>query len=142
MSRSRLVYVLIGATLAIGLLVSAYVPSEPRLTASADCYGPCRSMTALSLSRPAVTYGHEHVEKFRVNVSTGANGIGRPAGSVVVESKAKVLCRIRLHLGRGSCSPAAKALAPGSYKVVANYRGNKNFKHSKSSPRTFTVRRH
>src|ERR1700722_9949649 len=136
MPLNRLVYVVIGAALAIGLLVSAYVQPEPRLTASGDCYGLCRSVTTMSLSRSTVTYRHEQAEKFSVDVSAGIHGTSLPAGSVVVTSKARVLCHILLHRGRGSCSPAARALRPGSHEIVAHYRGNKNFKHSRSSRKT------
>ncbi len=43
---NRLVYVFIGAALAVGLLVSAFVRPEPTLIASGDCYGLCPSVTA------------------------------------------------------------------------------------------------
>ena len=139
---NRLVYVLIGAALAVGLLVSAFARPEPRLTASEDCYGLCPSVTALSLSSSTVTYGDEQVEKFSVKVSAGAPGTGVPTGYVVVESGTKILCSIHLYRGKGSCSPAAKALARGSYEIVAYYSGDKNFKPSTSSRKTLTVLRH
>ena len=139
---NRLVYVLIGAALAVGLLVSIFVRPEPRLTASEDCYGLCPSVTALSLSSSTVTYGDEHVEKFSAKVSAGAPGTGVPAGYVVVESRTRILCSIHLYRGKGSCSPAAKALARGSYEIVAYYSGNKNFEPSASSRKTLTVLRH
>ncbi len=139
---NRLVYVLIGAALAVGLLVSIFARPEPRLTASEDCYGLCPSVTALSLSSSTVTYGNEQVEKFSAKVSAGAPGTGVPTGYVVVESGTKFLCNTHLHRGKGSCSPAAKALARGSYEIVAYYSGDKNFKPSTSSPKTLTVLRH
>jgi hypothetical protein len=138
---NRLVYVLLGAALAVGLLVSAFVRPEPRLAASEDCYGLCASATVLSLSSSTVTYGNEHVEKFSVKVTAGAPGTGMPTGYVGVESGTKILCSIHLYRGTGSCSPAARALAPGSYKIAAHYRGDKNFKPSTSSWRTLTVLR-
>jgi hypothetical protein len=139
---NRLVYVLIGAALAVGLLVSAFVRPEARLTASEYCYGLCPSVTALSLSSSTVTYGKEQVEKFSVKVSAGAPGTGVPTGYVAVESGTKILCSIHLYRGKGNCSPAAKALARGSYKIVAHYSGDKNFKPSTSSWKTLTVVRH
>jgi Bacterial Ig-like domain (group 3) len=139
---NRLVYVLIGAALAVGLLLSAFVRPEPRLTGSEDCYGLCPSVTALSLSSSTVTYGNEQVEKFNVRVSTGASGTGVPTGYVVVESGTKILCGIHLYRGKGSCSPTAEALARGSYKIVAHYSGDLNFKPSRSSKETLTVLRH
>ena len=140
---NRLVYVLIGAALAVGLLVSAFVRPEAKLTASEDCYGLCPSVTALSVPSPTVTYGNEQVEKFSVKVTAGAPGTGVPTGYVGVESGTKILCIIHLHRGTGSCSlAAAKALARGSYKVVALYGGDMNFKPSTSSRKTLTVLRH
>jgi hypothetical protein len=139
---NRLVYVLIGAALAVGLLVSVFVRPEPRLTASEDCYGLCPSVTALSLSSSRVSYGNERVEKFSVKVSAGALGGGVPTGYVEVASGIRTLCSIHLDRGKGSCSPAAKALARGSYTIVANYGGDKNFKPSASSQKTLTVLRH
>ena len=139
---NRLVYVLIGAALAVGLLVSVSVRSESRLAASEDCYGLCPSVTTLSLSRSTVTYGHEQVEKFRVEVSAGAPGTGVPTGSVVVKSGSMFLCVIHLHRGKGSCALSPRALAPGSYKIVAYYNGDTNFKPSASGEQTLTVVRH
>jgi hypothetical protein len=139
---NRLVYVLLGAALAAGLLVSVFARPEPRLTASEDCYGLCPSVTALSLSSSTVIYGKEQVEKFSVKVSAVAPGIGVPTGYVVVESGTKILCVIHLHRGKGSCSPAAWALTRGSYKLVAHYSGDTNFKPSTSNTETLTVLRH
>ena len=139
---NRLVYMLIGAALAVGLLLSAFVRPESRLAASEDCYGLCPSVTALSLSSSTVTYGDEQVEKFSVKVSAGAPGTGVPTGYVVVESGTKILCSIHLYRGTGSCSPAAEALARGLRKIVAYYSGDKNFEPSRSSKETLTVLRH
>jgi hypothetical protein len=139
---SRLVYVLIGTALAVGILVSAFVRPESRLTASDDCYGPCPSVTALSLSSSTVTYGDEQVEKFRVEVRAGASGTGVPRGYVVVESGREILCSIDLYREMGRCSPAARALARGLDEIVAHYRGDKNFKPSTSSTDTLLVLRH
>ena len=139
---NRLVYVLIGAALAVGLLVSVSIRPESRLAASEDCYGLCPSVTTLALSRSTVTYGHEQVEKFSVKVSAGAPGTGVPTGRVVVESRSRFLCVIHLHRGTGSCALSPRALAPGSYKIVAYYTGDRNFKPSASGKQTLTVLRH
>lgn len=138
---NRLVYVLLGAALAAGLLMSVLVRPEPRLTGAEDCYGLCPSVTALSLSSSTVTYGNEQRERFTVKVSAGAPGTGVPTGYVVVESRTKFLCSIYLYRGKGSCSPAAWALTRGSYEIVAYYRGNRNFKPSPSNMETLTVLR-
>jgi hypothetical protein len=147
---NRLVYVIMGAALVAGLLVSVLVRPEPALTAAEECYGLCPSVTALSLSSSTVTYGNEQVEKFSVKVSAGTPGTGAPTGYVVVESRTKILCSIYLdrdyryrdyrYREMNSCSPAANALARGPYEIVAHYSGDKNFKPSTSSRETLTVR--
>jgi peptidase E len=139
---NRLVYMLMGAALLVGLLVSGFVRAEPTLTAAEDCYGLCSSVTALSLSSSTVAYGNQQVEKFRVKVRAGTPGTGGPAGYVVVESGTKFLCAIYLHRGMGSCSPVTKALKLGPHQIVAHYSGNKNFKPSTSNPETLTVLRY
>jgi len=139
---NRLVYVLLGAALLVGLLVSGFVRPEPTLAASQDCYGVCPSMTALSLSSSTVAYGNQQVEKFRGRVRAGTPGTGGPAGYVVVESGTKILCATNLHRGMGSCSPVTKALKLGRHQIVAHYSGNKNFKPSRSNPETLTVVRY
>lgn len=138
---NRLVYVLVGAALAVGFLVSATARPESVLTASEDCYGPCQSVLALSLSSSTVTYDHEQVEKFSVRDSAGAPGTGVPTGLVVVRgwSRSRTLCSFRLVRGKGSCSPAARALRPGWHKIVAYYGGDRNFRPSTSRPKTLTV---
>ena len=53
MRANRLVYVFIGVALAVGLLVSASVRPQPRLTASEVCYGACSSAPTPTASTPA-----------------------------------------------------------------------------------------
>ncbi len=139
---NRLVYVLIAAALAVGLLMTAFMRPGRTLTASENCYGPCPSVTVLSLSRARVVYGHEQVEKFSVKVSARTPGTGVPKGYVVVESGPKILCTIHLFHGKGSCSPTRKALRPGSHKIVAHYFGSTKFKPSTSKRKTLIVLRH
>jgi hypothetical protein len=139
---NRLVYLLIGAALAAGLLVSLLVRPEPRLVSSENCYGLCPSVTTLWLSSSTIIYGNEQYEKFSVKVTGGAPGTGVPTGSMVVESGSKILCSIQLYRGTGSCSPVARSLTRGSYLIVAHYSGDKNFMPSTSSPKSLTVLRH
>jgi Bacterial Ig-like domain (group 3) len=145
---NRLVYVLIGVALAVGLLVSTVVRPETRLTGSEDCYGSCHhsqqrwpSVTDLWLSSSTVTYRHEQVETFSVKVSSGVRSAGVPTGYVVVESRGNILCSVYLHRGKGSCSPA-RALPPGWYEIVAYYSGDKYFKPSTSNMETLHVLGH
>jgi hypothetical protein len=139
---NRLIYVLVGAALLVGLLVTAFQRPESTLAASENCYGPCASVTVLSLSSSTVNYGDEQAERFRVKVGAGTPGTGGPTGYAVVQSGKKILCSIYLHRGMGSCSPVTKALKLGRHQIVAHYSGNKNFKPSTSNPETLTVLRH
>jgi len=154
---NRLLYVLIGAALAAGLLVTVLVRPEPRLAGSENCYGVCQhqpgkpheknrhenpSVTELWLSSSTVTYGDEGDETFSVKVRAGVPGTGVPTGYVVVESWGQALCSIHLYRGKGSCSPADWALGPGRHEIVAHYGGDENFKPSTSGTQTLTVVKH
>jgi hypothetical protein len=137
----RLVYVLLGAALAVGLLVSAFVRPEPMLTASTNCYGRCATTTTLSMSMSTVTYGREQVVKFSVKATAQTAGAGVPPGYINVTS-GKYLCRARLFGGKGSCSPTAKALGPGRrYTIIATYTGSSAFSPSRSTGKILTVRK-
>ena len=65
-----------------------------------------------------------------------------PAGTVVVESGARVLCTIHLHSGRGMCSLTAKELSPGLHDIVAHFTAANGFESSRSREITLIVLRH
>jgi len=116
-----------GAVLAVGMLVTAFVRPEPMLAASASCYGPCPTTTSMTLSTSMVTYGHENLLKIYVSAKSSTPGTGIPPGYVEVTS-GKYLCRARLYNGTGSCSPPARALGPGKlYRLKATYTGSTAF---------------
>jgi hypothetical protein len=138
---NKLVYLPIGGALSAGLLVTAFVQPQPKLAASQDCYGPCRSATALSLSTPAVTFGRQSLVEFRVKVTAEAGGSGQPTGSVDVDAGRKILCRFGLIGGQGHCRLGDKELAPGSYEIEAHYNGNANLDPSTSGREHLTVSR-
>lgn len=142
MAGNRLVLGSLAAALAGGLLTSAFVRPEAALTASHDCYGSCRTMTELSLSSIFVIYGREELEHFEVRMRADNPGNGVPTGEVMVESRKKVLCTIHLHFGRGRCSLAGHALAPGLHEIRAHYSGGNGFRSSTSMERTLIVLRH
>jgi Bacterial Ig-like domain (group 3) len=136
----RLVYVLMGAALAVGLLVSFLMRPEPKLAAAQTCYSSCQSVTTLSLSNSRATYGHEHTLVFSVTVSAASAGSGMPTGSVVVVSGTRILCSVHLSSGMGHCSPAATALGPhGTFVLVAQYAGDTTFSPSSSTLKTLTI---
>jgi Bacterial Ig-like domain (group 3) len=139
---NRLVLVVLAAALAAGLLTSVLVRPQSKLTAAQECYGTCRSATALFLSSVFVVYGREEDEHFEVMVNADARGSGIPAGQVVVESGSRVLCTIHLHSGRGMCSLTAKELTPGLHDIVAHFTGTNGFTSSRSREVTLIVLRH
>jgi len=138
---NKLVYLPVGGALGAGLLVSAFVLPQPKLAASQDCYGACRSATAMSLSRSTVTDGRESLEEFRVRVSVEAPGTGRATGSVDVAAGRRILCRFDLSDGAGHCSLRERELAPGSYEIEAHYNGDDDLRPSTSGREHLTVRR-
>jgi hypothetical protein len=95
------------------------------------------STTALSLSSPSATYGHEQLETFNVTVAPDVPAT--PTGTVTVKSGSTTLCAITLSSGTGQCSSTSTALAAGSDQIIASYGGNGTFNSSTSSAHTFTV---
>jgi len=95
------------------------------------------SKVTLALSAATLVYGDEQAERFRVDVTsrTGAT----PAGDVELQSGTRTLCTLRLSAGNGSCSPARRSLAPGSYRVEARYQGSEAFRGSVSVARPLAV---
>jgi hypothetical protein len=135
---SRLVLVVLAAALAVGLLTSIVTRPEPALTASEACYGFCsQSETVLAVSPPVAFFGFERVVTLMVEVSD--RGGEQPTGQVVVRAGRRVLCRIELHHGEGSCSLRNRELRPGDYAVVAHYRGNNDIRPSNSPAETLII---
>lgn len=139
---NRLVFVILSAALSAGLATSVLVRPQPALTASDECYGPCRTVTELFLSSVFVIYGHEEAEHFEVMVTADHRRSGIPPGEVLVESRARVLCTIHLRFGRGRCSLSARELRPGLHDIVAHYIAKNGFESSRSREMTLIVLRH
>jgi hypothetical protein len=139
---NRLVLAILTVALAAGLLTSVFVRPEPKLTASEECYGPCQSVTKLSLSNVILIYGREEFEHFYVRARAEGRGRDVLSGQVEVRSGTRVLCTIHLSFGMGSCSLSARELAPGLHEIVAHYSGGKGFKASTSIERIVFVVRH
>jgi hypothetical protein len=136
---SKLVYLPVGGALGAGLLVSAFVIPQPKLTAASDCYSSCNSATTLSLSPSSVVAGRETEEKFRVTVTGDAFGTAKPTGSVDVETDGKVLCHFDLSGGAGDCSLGAHELPGGSYEIEAHYTGDDDLSPSTSGKKHLEV---
>lgn len=86
--------------------------------------------TRLRLSRGEVRYGHERAERIVVRVIP--RYAGTAAGKVIVRERHVTICVIRLRQGAGSCRMAVRRLRPGTYHLVARYRGNADFAPSAS----------
>ena len=91
----------------------------------------------LALSAGPVKFGHEHSEKFSVNVVPAYAGPAR--GTVAIKAGNTVLCKITLTSGGGSCQLGQKQLAPGTYDVAAGYLGATYFAPSAAPAQTLKV---
>jgi len=98
------------------------------------------SATTLTLSTSTVKYGHENVVRFTIKV-TGPRGTPTGNAMVIVAARGRILCSHRLSSGKGTCSPASKALPVGKWAIFAHYNGDGSFNPSSSSHKTLTVRR-
>ena len=92
--------------------------------------------TRLSLSTAKVKYGQEQAERISVAVSAP---LGRPTGAVTITTGGTRLCVIGLVNGHGTCALAPKALGVGTYKLLASYLGEPQFKGSRSPAKSLTV---
>lgn len=99
--------------------------------------GKAPTSSTLGMSATRVTYGAEQVAHLSVLVKGKFSGT--PLGTVTFSAGKTVLCRVNLVGGKGTCSPAAKALAVGSHAVTAAYGGNVDFLGSVSATKVLTV---
>ena len=93
--------------------------------------------TALKLSTPSLTYGHEQVEHLAVSVSSEFGAT--PSGTVMVTRSTMTLCVITLVSGKGSCTLSAERFGAGGYDIVATYGGSSNLGTSASTKAPLTV---
>lgn len=89
--------------------------------------------TLLKLSARTLRYGHEESERLSVVVSPQYPG-ATPSGDVTVKVAGRLLCKITLSLGKGTCTLTARQLRTTS-SIVASYPGSADF-YGSSSPRT------
>lgn len=99
--------------------------SEPVMVTKAT------SKTALRLSAPKSTIGHEQTVKLSVKVTPEFAGV--VTGTVTVKSGSKKVCVIKLASSGGSCRLSATALKTGTFKLHASYGGSSDFLSSNSS---------
>ena len=105
----------------------------PSLSGERTLHVVSPSVTALSLSRATVTYGHEHLVRFMVSVSAGAPGTEVPDGLRGRGPGRRSCAASTFTTGAAACSPSAMALAPGLHAIVAHYAGDTDFAPSTSS---------
>jgi hypothetical protein len=86
----------------------------------------------LRLSSPSVRYGHEQRERLSVTITPQYSGT--PGGKVVIVAGSKTVCALRLKAGRASCTPSARKLRRGTYRLRARYGGNGAFRSAISPP--------
>jgi hypothetical protein len=96
------------------------------------------TVTRLTLTHAAVGFGSEQAELFKVSVAPQYAGV--PAGTVAVMTGTTTLCKIRLSARKGACSPGARVLKPGRYRLTARYAGNGDYAAARSAPRWLVVR--
>ncbi len=101
------------------------------------------SATSLKLSASTVTFGHEKAEHLTVQVTSQPSGA--VTGMVTITAKAATgkpvkVCVTTLKNGAGSCTPSAKALQPGTWRLTAAYGGAVGILTSQSPAKTLKVR--
>ena len=95
------------------------------------------SKTTLGLSASSIVYGQE--QNLKLSVATSAEFSGIPTGTVTVWAGKTVLCKVTLSAGKGNCSPASRAVVPGTYSLAADYGGSSAFDSSTSSAEKLVV---
>jgi hypothetical protein len=93
--------------------------------------------TTLALSRTAITYGNEKVERLSVTV-TGQYGT-TPTGKVAIRAGNTLIATITLANGKGSYTLTARQLKAGTYQLTAAYVGSTDFSASDSVAKTLKV---
>ncbi len=96
-----------------------------------------KTTTALSLSASTVTYGSEQEESISVTVSPQV--AATISGTVTITASGNPVCKIHLSSNAGTCTLPKKALAAGSYSVIATYAGTSVYDESASSPAPLTI---
>ena len=93
------------------------------------------SQTTLKLAKATITFGKEGAEKLTVAVS------GPPGAKVAVLAGKTAVCAVTLTASGkpGTCTLSAKALKPGTYRLVAAYRGSAVYVASQSAAAKLTV---
>lgn len=96
-----------------------------------------KTTVSLTLSRATVRFGSEQLERLAVTVGTQYSGT--PGGTVTISAGKTLVCKVILSRGAGTCSPSAKALHAGTYKLIAAYPGSGDFLGAVSAGKLLTV---
>jgi hypothetical protein len=97
------------------------------------------SKTVLRLSRAKVTFGKEQLERFSATVAPQFAG-SVPIGTLTIRNGGTVLCTTSLSAGKATCRLSPSELKAGTYRLVAAYRGSRDFDGSSSAKQTLTVK--
>jgi hypothetical protein len=119
----------------VGYYTDAAGAEQPFVASGAIAVG---TTITEKLSASKVTYGHEQSAKVTATVAA-KHGPGRPGGTVAVTAGSVTVCVITLKAGTGSCTLAPKKLKPGSYALVARYRGQPEYNGSASAKKSLKV---
>ncbi len=95
--------------------------------------------TRLALSAPAVTFGHEQVERISVSLTPELPGVA-PSGTVVVRAGTTVVCTGLANATGLSCTLRATQLRPSQVELVASYLGSPQFIGSTSAAVRLVIR--
>jgi hypothetical protein len=102
--------------------------------------GGHETKTSLRLSATTITLGHE--KKLKLTATVTPLFSGHPGGTVTILAGKKLVCRVTLADGKGTCRPRSNTLlASGTYSLTASYAGSKNFASSTSASHTLMVQR-
>jgi len=116
-----------GTTLAAGVLMAGPASAAPPPT-----------VTTLTLSAPRIAFGHENSELLTFQVAS--SNATPPTGAVTVMTGPFVICESTLAKnGTGTCTLSSSQLAPGSYQLIATYRGDADNAGSTSTAQRLTV---
>jgi YVTN family beta-propeller protein len=94
--------------------------------------------TTLKLSSATVKLGSENTET--LSYSIAPQYAGNPTGSVTIGTPSVTICAMTVMKPKGTCTLSASQLPAGTYKLVATYGGNQDFKGSLSKTETLTVK--
>jgi hypothetical protein len=93
--------------------------------------------TVLAMSAARARSGHEQAVRITVRVASRTGGT--PGGHVAVTAGKTTVCLITLKGGQGNCTMGPNKLRPGTYQLLATYRGSTVYARSAAVKKTLVV---